>query len=156
MSGFYDQPGRDGRRKSDPLKSINGSPAHAPEWQLHRVVSAQDADFATRAKGCNCSQYGRVRFSVVPYDADPTIADAAAPGGNANPNIEIRVWSEGAGAFVAMDTPKTKAGAGAGLAYTVEVDNADGAILMIAQTNGVAGISAIYVQGFDLDTRSDG
>ena len=55
-----------------------------------------------------------------------------------------------------MDTAKTKAGAGAGNAYMVEVENADGATLMIAQTNGVAGISAIYVQGFDLDTRSDG
>ena len=144
--GYYDP--KDGRRTSNPMTSINSSPAQAPDWQLCRVVDAQDATFDEKKMGVNCGTYQRVRFSVVPYDKDPTIDDTAVPGGTANPDIEVLIWSESAGAFLSFDDPIIKSGAGAGTAYMVDVENANGAILLLAITNALSGdIAAISVQG---------
>lgn len=147
--GYFDI--RDGRRKSDPLTTLDGAPAAAPDWQLTRVVSAQDADFATRAHGVNCGNYERVRFAVVPHQTDPRLGNGPGNGGTANPNVEVFVWSESAQLFVSFDTPITKSGVGAGDAYMVDVPNANGSILFLAVTNALAAIVAVSVQGYGLD-----
>lgn len=147
---FFDQPGRDGRRKSDPLKSLDGAPARAPDWQLNRVITTQDITFVKRQDGVNCGQYKTIRFNVVPFAADPRTG--GAPGGTANPNVEARVWSEAAGAFVPFDTAITKSGAGAGVAYMVDVSNANGSIVGLFVVNALAAVVAVYVQGHDIDS----
>lgn len=90
-----------------------------------------------------------MRFAVVPMDADPTRSASAVPGGAENPNTEIRVWSEAAAAFVPMSTPITHTGAGAGVAYAVDVPNANGSIVACFVTNAIAGVVAISAQGFN-------
>jgi len=147
--GYYDD--RDGRRKSDPLKSINTSPANSPDWHLCRVVSAQDSVFDNQKLGINCDNYKKVRFSVVPYDNDPTEVPSAAPGGTQNPDTEIMIWAAGAQKFLSFDTAITKTGVGAGTAYIVDVDNANGSILLPAITNAISGVVAIFAQGYGLD-----
>jgi len=143
---------KDRGRATDPMTSVDRSPAYAPNWQLNRVVSAQDSGPYTDEKlGINCNDYEHVRFSVVPYDYDPTINSSAAPGGSANPNIEVRIWSEGAGQFLKFDTAITKTGLGAGIAYMVDVPNAYGAVLFVEVTNALGGIAAIYSQGYGLN-----
>lgn len=148
--GYYDD--RDGRRKSDPMRSADRAPAHAPDWQLHRVVKAQDSSPYTDKKlGLNCGHYEKVRISVVPYDKDPIQDPTAAPGGTQNPNVEVLVWSESAQQFLSFDTAITKTGAGAGVAYMLDVDNVHGALIMIAVTNAIAGVVAISSQGYGLN-----
>lgn len=147
--GYYDD--RDGRRKSDPLRSINSSPTLAPDWQLYRVVSAQDSVFTEKKYGINCGHYKKVRFSVVPFDDDPVQNPDAAPGGSANPSIEVMIWSDSAGEFLAFPTPLTKTGAGAGVAYIVDVENAYGSILFVAITAAPGGVVAISAQGYSID-----
>lgn len=141
----------DGRRRSDPLKSIDLAPAKAPDWQLNRVVATQDLTFTDRNQGVNASQYKSLRFAIVPMDLDPTRDDAAVPGGGENPNVEARIWSEQAGAFIPFPTPITKTGAGAGTAYMLDVPNADGAIIGVFVTNAFAGSEfvAISSQGYE-------
>ena len=147
---FFDQPGRDGRRRSDPLKDVDGSPAVAPDWQLNRIVSAQDAAvFTDRSKGCNFGHYGKGRFKVEVY-TDKTLTSQAATA--SNPNVEVQRWSESAGKFVQEHVPVQKTGVGAGLGYTFEVD-ASGGILICKVTNAPSGseVIAIFAQGYDLD-----
>lgn len=148
--GYFDYVG--GGRRSDPLKSKDAAPALAPDWQLNRVVSAQDvAPFTGQraSKGLNASHYEAIRFMVVPMDADPTINPSAAPGGAANPNVEVMVWSEQANTFVSLPTPITATGGGAGVAYMVDVPDANGSIIACMVTNAPGGVVAISAQGYD-------
>lgn len=149
---FYAQPGRDGRRRSNPLQSLDGAPAKAPDWQLSRVVTAQDAVFTKRGDGVNSSSYEHIRFAVTPMDADPTEDPAAIQGGSANPNVQVRVWSEQADAFIPLPTDLTKSGVGVGVGYVIDVDNARGSIVGCFVTNDPAGeFVAIFSQGFAKD-----
>ncbi len=139
---------KDGRRRSDPLRTLDTSPAKAPDWQLSRVVAAQDTVFTKRQDGVNASEFSTVRFSVTPMTADPTSNSGAVPGGAANPATEIRVWSAQANAFVPMSTPITHTGAGAGVPYVIDAPNANGSILACFVTNALGGTAAIAAQGF--------
>lgn len=145
---------RDGRRKSDPLRSKNTSPAKAPDWQLSRVLPASQAAetvFTKRADGVSAGEFQVVRFAVTPMTADPSKDASAVKGGSGNPNVEVRVWSEQAAAFVPMATALTKTGLGAGAAYVVDVANAYGSILACFVTNSPGGVVAISAQGFNPD-----
>lgn len=144
-------PVMDGRRRSNPLRNLGSSPAKAPDWQLSRVVSAQDTTFVKRADGVNAGGYSSVRFSVTPMTADPTRNASAVAGGTQNPNTEIRVWSEQAQAFVPMSTPITHTGAGAGVPYVIDVPNANGSVLGCFVTSALTGVVAIAAQGFNPD-----
>jgi hypothetical protein len=141
----------DGRRQSNPLKTLGSSPAQAPGWQLSRVVSAQDTTFVARSAGVNCQGYQTVRFAITPMTADPRTNPAAAPGGSATVAAEVRIWSDIAKAFVALPTPITHTAGGAGVAYVMEVPNANGAILGCFVTNALGGVCAIAAQGFAED-----
>lgn len=147
--GYFDP--KDGRRRSDPLMSLDRAPACAPDWQLNRVVAAQDTVFNVRNHGVNMGHYRAVRFSVVPYDKDPTKDPTALPGGSANPNVEVMIWSESAGKFLSLDNPITRSGAGAGVAYIVDVENANGSILLLSMTASPGGIVAISSQAYEMD-----
>lgn len=142
---------KDGRRRSDPLRNLGSSPAKAPDWQLSRVRNTGLAEsvFTKRSDGVNAGGYSSVRFAVTPMTADPTRDPAAVPGGVENPNVEIRIWSEQAQAFVPMSTPITHTGAGAGTPYVVDVPNADGSILACFVTSALTGVVAIAAQGFN-------
>lgn len=141
----------DGRRRSDPRRSLDTAPAKAPEWQLSRVVSAADAVFNKRADGVNAGGYSSVRFSVVPMTADPRTDPAATVGGSGNPATEIRVWSEQSRTFVPMSTPITHAAAGAGIPHTIDVPNANGSILACFLTGAPGGVVAISAQGYNAE-----
>jgi hypothetical protein len=147
--GYFDP--RDGRRKSDPLRSLDRAPAYAPDWQLHRVTNAQDTVFTEKKHGVNCGHYKSVRFAIVPYDNDPTRVPGATPGGSANPNVEVMIWSESAGEFLSFPTALTGTGVGAGDPYMVDVENANGAILFVAVTAAPGGVVAISAQGYEID-----
>lgn len=142
---------KDGRRRSHPLRNLGSSPAKAPDWQLSRVrgSGAADSVFTKRADGVNAGGYSSVRFAVTPMTADPTRDPAAVPGGTQNPNVEVRIWSEQAQAFVPMSTPITHTGAGAGAPYVVDVPNAEGSILACFVTSALTGVVAIAAQGFN-------
>lgn len=141
----------DGRRRSDPLKSLDTAPAKAPDWQLSRVVSAQDTVFTKRQDGVNAGGFSAVRFSVTPMTADPTRNSSAVLGGTQNPTTEIRVWSTQAKAFVPMSTPITHTGAGAGVPYVIDVPNANGSIVACFVTSAITGVVAIAAQGFNTE-----
>lgn len=147
---YYDI-ARVGRRLSDPLTTLGSSPAQAPGWQLNRVVSAQDTTFVARSASVNCHGYTSVRFAITPMTADPRTDPAAVPGGSATVAAEVRIWSEPAKAFVPLPTPITHTAGGAGVAYVVDVPNANGAILGCFVTNALGGICTIASQGFDDD-----
>lgn len=142
----------DGRRRSDPLASLNSSPAKAPDWQLSRVVTAQDAVFTKRSDGVNAGGYSEIRFSVTPMTADPRTDPVAVTGGTGNPATEVRIWSEQAQAFVPLPTPITHAAGGAGVPYVIDVPNANGSILACFVTSAIAGVVAIAAQGFSDDS----
>lgn len=149
--GYFDP--KDGRRRSDPLMSLDRAPACAPDWQLYRMILAQDvAPHTDIRKGLNCGHYMKVRLAIVPWDKNPLVDPTAVRGGVANPNIEVFVWSEGAQRFLSFDTAITATGSGAGVAYTVDVENANGAILFVALTNVIAsGAIAVSAQAYEMD-----
>lgn len=138
----------DGRRQSNPLTTTDTAPAKAPDWQLSRVASAQDTVFNKRSEGVNAGGYQMVRFSVTPMTADPRTDLDAVAGGAGNPATEIRVWSAQAKAFVAMSTPITHTGAGAGVPYVIDVPNANGSIVACFVTSALSAVVAIAAQGF--------
>lgn len=143
--------GRDGRRRSNPLTSLDTAPAKAPDWQLSRVVSAQDSVYTKRQAGVNAGGFSSLRFAVTPMTADPRVDPEAVPGGTQSPATEIRIWSEPAQAFVSLPTAITHAGAGAGLPYVIDVPNANGSILACFVTNAITGVVAIASQGFNTE-----
>lgn len=138
----------DGRRRSDSLKTISTSPAKAPDWQLNRVVAAEDVDFTKRSDGVNAGGYAAIRFSVTPMTEDPTQDPDAAPGGSGDPAVEIYVWSEQAETFVSLPIPITHTGAGGGVPYVVDVPAANGSIIACFATADPGGVVAIAAQGF--------
>lgn len=141
----------DGRRRSDPRRTLDTAPAKAPEWQLSRVVSAADAVFNKRSDGVNAGGYSSVRFSVVPMAADPRTDPGAVVGGLANPATEIRVWSEQSRTFVPMSTPITHTAAGVGTPHMIDVPNASGSIVACFVTSTPGGVVAISAQGYNAE-----
>jgi len=134
----------------NPDRELSATPAAAPDWALNRVVTAQDADFARRGHGVAISEYEKLRFAVTPMTANPMTDESAEPGGAGNPSIEIMIWSEPAKRFVPMHTPITRAGAGAGVPFVVDVPNANGATIGCFVTNAISGVVTIASQGFKL------
>jgi len=145
---YYDD--ADSRRRSRLLTTIDNAPAKAPDWQLHRVVTAVDAVFNVRSRGVNAGGYSSIRFGVTPMTADPTTNPTAAPGGTGNPAVEVRIWSEQGKAFVPMTPPLIHAAGGVGVPYVVDVPNANGSIFGCFVTAG-PGVTAISAQGFNDD-----
>jgi hypothetical protein len=140
---------RRGLRRTDALTTLSTSPAKAPDWQLNRVVSAEDTDFTKRSDGANASGCASVRFAVTPMTADPTSDSEAEPGGSGDPDVSIYVWSEQAKTFVALPIPITATGAGAGVPYVIDVPTANGSIVACFVTNDPGGVVAIAAQGFN-------
>lgn len=147
MSAYYEHRNSIAR---NPDRELSATPAAAPGWSLQRVVTAQDADFERVGLGVVTSEYEKLRFAITPMTADPTVNESAEPGGTVNPSIEIRIWSEPAKQFVPMHTPITRAGAGAGVPYVVDVPNANGATIGCFVTNAISGVVTIAAQGFKL------
>lgn len=146
--GFCDQPGRDGRRKSDPLRDIANNPELAPGLQLVRLVSADD-DATSKAIKTNGVNYGRFRtgcFQIVPLANDdldsPTL-------GTANPSVEIMAWCPLLGKFISANPMALYTGLGAGVPYELEFAS-DGLIIMpsITGTAGGTEVVAVYAAGY--------
>ena len=150
MGDFFAQPGRDGRRRSDPLKSVDKSPAVAPDWQLYRIVGSPDPTVVTNeGLALNAGHYNRLRVMVEPY-TNRTLTSQA--GVASNPNVEIQYWSENAKEFVSPNPVIQKTGLGVGLGYTFDVE-VHGGKLLVKLTNATNGseVIAIYTQGYELD-----
>lgn len=145
---FYDQPGRDGRRKSDPLQTPNSSPAEAPAYQLWRHVAANDAAAGSDANlelpahaGVNFADYSVGVLQVV-QRGGPGLDDA--PGGSGAVVISVYEWSPGAGKFI--PTGETKTG-GAGESFPFRL-NVDGRLLYFHVAElGVGESVSLYVSG---------
>lgn len=145
---FFDQPGRDGRRKSDPLKEIDAGPALAPDWQLYRVIAATDADPTLIEKfALNAGHYNRVRFQSVSF-TDKTLDTI----GTHVANLTVQQWSPGGERFIDFDD--TIVNNGGGVVKELEVEHAHGQKLFVMLTSDptVEGdVVAIYAQGYELD-----
>jgi len=148
--GFYDQPGRDGRRKSDPLTTPNTSPTRAPKYQLYRHVIANDAAASPgtpekKSIGCNFGGYEVGLIKMVPR---VTSAINGAEGGSGAVSLAVEEWSEGAQRFVKSDLgPLTLAGAGVAQSFQF---NARGRILFFrVSALGASNSVSIYASGSD-------
>jgi len=145
---FYDQPGRDGRRKSDPLKTIVTNPALAPDLQLVRLVASDD-DFMSQAVKSNGVNFGRFRtgcFQIVPLADD----DLDSPSlGTANVSVEMMAWCPLLGRFIHANPVATYTGLGAGIPYELEFAS-DGLIIMPSVTGTAGGteVVAVYAAGY--------
>jgi hypothetical protein len=110
----------------------------APYSKLYRTVVANDVLPVTDKKqGLNCGQYNRLSVEVIPSGGD-------------NPTVAVLIWSEEAGAFIALNPAFTKAGVGVDTPYAFTFD-CDGRIVFIAVTaGGGAGETKIATSGFDM------
>lgn len=146
--GFYDQPGRDGRRTSDPLKEPNSSPAKSPDYQLYRHVITDDSgSFTIRSKGCNFDGYDVGIVNVVPRD-DQGIEDVE---GGDQVTITPMVWDEALGRFVLSPDLDAVTIVSAGVAESFEI-LARGRIVFLAVT-GLTGNNScsLYCSGYRLN-----
>jgi len=110
------------------------SPAEAPEFNLHRVVVADDvADITEKAQGMNMKGYKRAVIQAV-------------PSGGANPTLKVLSWSDEAGKFISTGaTTYGAAGANTPSQFALDVDSC---IILVAVTAGTGGGSTkILVAG---------
>jgi hypothetical protein len=150
--GFYDQPGRDGRRRSDPLRQLSTNPAMAPEWQLVRIVTADDdaTSKGDRSNGVNFGNYRFGHFQIVPLATNDLVTPVA---GTADPAVELLVWCPILGAFISTSTKLEFAGLGAGVPFRISA-NVEGQIIMpsITSTESAPEVVAIYASGFNVQS----
>lgn len=111
------------------------SPGNAPEYNLHREVAAADAAADTvKNHGMVMQDYEYANIQVVPT-------------GGANPDIEVLVWCEEAGAFISEHDALVFGGAGVDTPYEVEVEVRGRRIWIMVPTMA-AGSCKIFVGGF--------
>lgn len=152
---FFDQPGRDGRRKSDPLKDVDGSPAVAPDWQLYRKVLAADpGGFITNPKlGLNCGHYNKVKINFGIF-TDATLDTPVEPTGGATTIAgEILLFNPQMKRFLSQQPADTFFSAGAGESYWLDLDSVRGSLIFVKFTAAIQNseVVAIYAQGYELD-----
>jgi hypothetical protein len=145
---FYAQPGRDGRRTTDPLKDLAINPQALPGWQLVRLVSANDdaTSKAIRNNGVNFGHYNRGHFQIIPLATNDLNSPSA---GTANPSVELMTWCPILGKFISMNAKVEYTGLGAGVPYEFEFVS-DGRVLMPAITGTAGGdeVIAVYAAGY--------
>lgn len=119
--GFFDQPGVDGRRKSNPLRDPSNSPPKSPALQLWRHVTADDAALVAGALpdvsrgGVNYKSYLGGVVHVVPRSG-PSIDDD--PGGTSLVAVTLLEWNPALEAFVDAGTVVGTTAAGATESFT--------------------------------------
>ena len=118
----------------------NNSAQIAPEYSLHRTVSAVDNLTSTPVtdahKGINMGGYGKAHIQVVPHTAD-------------NPTAEVFVWSEEAGKFISINPAISKTGLGNGVPYEFTFDCA-GRIMYVALTANITNPAKVFVSGYEM------
>jgi len=146
---FFDQPGRDGRRKSSPLLDISNSPARAPGYQLNRHLIADDAAAsggllaATVLGGCNFGDYEFGSIQIIQRDDVEVNAD---PGGTSEALVSVFEWSPALSRFVDTGLAFDALASGESAAFELE---AKGRLLFFHVTGIVGGDSvSIFSQGF--------
>lgn len=152
--GFYDSPGVDGRRTSNPLLNPSCAPLKTPKFQLWRHVRVDDAALSGGALpsktrgGANFGSYLGGVLQVIPR-ATATIA--GVPGGTSLVAIRILEWSPGRNAFV--DTGVTLGTTGAGLSASFAF--AAGGRLLWFRVSGIVPTesASLYISGSDEEER---
>lgn len=118
----------------------NNSAQIAPEYSLHRTVSAVDnlvsAPVTDVHKGINMGGYGKAHIQVVPHTAD-------------NPTAEVFVWSGEAGKFISLNPAIAKTGLGNGVPYEFTVE-CMGRIMYVALTANVTNPAKVFVSGYEM------
>ncbi len=152
--GFYDSPGVDGRRTSNPLLDPSCAPLKAPKMQLWRHVTTDDAALVTGALptitrgGANFGSYLSGVLHVIPR---ATAGIAGVPGGTSQVAIRLLEWSPGRNAFI--DTGVTVGTTGAGLSASYTFD-ARCRLLWFRATGIVVTESAsLYISASDEEER---
>lgn len=155
MTDFYAQPGRDGRRKSDPLRNPQTGPTIAPEYHLNRLVTANDAaagtgQLTTKAHGINCDAARYVGLIVTPLTTPAQIDEEAPALGSSTVVIEILFWNPILKRFV-NEYPLVTFTGGAGESFAYSFD-AKGRHCFVRVT-GVAGGEAVAIHAttYDID-----
>lgn len=135
---------------ADPLTTVHSSPSLAPQFQLYRQVTANDAApsggylgaTVVKAHGCNCAGYEDVEFQVVQRTTAPV---SGTPGGAGAVTMTLYEWVPGANRFMATGDTVTAGGAGQPAKLIV---SGRGRILFAAIT-GLAGSesASVYASG---------
>ena len=111
----------------------------SPEYVLYRDgltgVDAAPA-LADEANSVNTSHYKYTNIQVI-------------PSGGANPDVEVRWWSEEAGVFIKEHTAITKVGIGANTPFEFTV-NSLSRKMMVVVTTLAAGSVKILISGAEL------
>jgi hypothetical protein len=148
--GFFDQPGVDGRRKSNPLRDPSCSPLKSPKQQLWRHVIADDAALVAGALpavtngGANFNSYLSGVIHVIPRNG---LTIDSTPGGTSLVAVRLLEWSPGRNAFI--DTGVTVGTTGAGLTASFTFDARER--LLFFRVSGIAGgeSASLYISASD-------
>lgn len=155
MSDFYAQPGRDGRRKSNPLRVPHRSVDLAPSQVLYRLVTAADGAEVLTNEGLalNFRGYLQGNFQVVPLLNPAQIeSDTPQPAVASNPAVDVLFWNPHTKSFVEANPAITRTGAGAGVPYEFSIP-VDGQQVLVRVTSGFSAgeAVAIFASGADVN-----
>lgn len=102
---------------SDPITTRHNSPTAAPDYQLYRHVTANDAAASGgmlgaavgKEQGCNCKGYNEISIQIVQRSV---AAIGGAIGGAGAVTATLYEWNPGAGRFTPTGDTVTASGAG--------------------------------------------
>lgn len=114
-----------------------GSPQRAPDFALHRIVTANDSlPVDEKKNGMLMQDYQHAVVQVVPSGGD-------------NPVVSVLFWSEEADEFVPEHTALDYAAKGANTPWQIEVACYGRSMLVAVTAGSGAGETKIYVSGFN-------
>ena len=127
--------------------SLSTSVQRAPDYQLHRIVTAADGAPALLVKGNGIRVDGRrtLMVQIVPIAQPNPPADlAGVTAGTSNPTATVRFWDPLLGKFIKHVPAIALTAQGAGEASELTID-ACGRTVMIEITGGIAGGEAVAI-----------
>lgn len=144
----------DGRRQTDPLKNLNGSPETAPRYQLLRQVISSDPApsggylpaSVDGAQGANWGSFNEGFVQAIPRSG-LTVEDTI--GGTSTVTITLYEWAPGAERWIPIGQTEGPGGAGEPVRLAFEAKGRK----VFPHISGVtAGQSvSVYVSGYEKD-----
>lgn len=129
-------------------EELKASPQKAPEYAIHREVSAIDTLPETNQKhGMNMIGYDYANIQVIPDSTDPPEIQEIPEGGG-SVVVQVLWWCEEVAQFISEQEPIVKPGIGVDVPYEFTVP-CYGRVMFVAVTTLTAGTCKIYVSGFN-------
>ena len=111
----------------------------SPEFQIQRLVTANETGPFTDKTGINLKSYKTALIQVIPVTETALEGqwdEATFTPGTSDPEIEVFSWSPPLQQFIRHNPDSVLPGQGAGIAYEFKVETY-GQILYVAVTNGI-------------------